>query len=92
MHFADHRVSGHIPEFGGDLARRQAGFPEFLQLLDTIVRPGQYRHRTLPLALRWPVSGSAGDANGLKNPFRQNPLALAEREKRARTFTPNSCD
>jgi len=61
-------------------------------LLDAIVRPGQYRHRILSLASRRPVSGQRCDANRLKNPFRQNPLALAGRKKRARTFTPNDCD
>ena len=57
--FADHGISGHVTEFGGNLARRKSGFPEFLQLLDAIVRPGQYRHRTLSFALRRPVRGRA---------------------------------
>jgi hypothetical protein len=54
-------------------------------LLDAIVRPGQYRHRILSFASRRPVSGGASDANRVKNPFRQNPLAFAGRKKRART-------
>jgi hypothetical protein len=81
VYFADYRIPRHIAEFGGDLARRKPGFPELLQLLDAIVRPGQYRHRTLSLASRRPAAGQRCDANRLKNPFRQNPLALAEREK-----------
>ena len=59
MHFADHRVAGHIAEFRGDLAGGKAGFPEFLQLLDAIVGPGQYRHRTLPFVSRRPFGRAA---------------------------------
>ena len=88
VHFADHRISRHISEFRGDLARRQSGFPELLQLLDAIIGPGQYRHRILPFASRRPIRGSAGDVIRLKNPCGQNPLALAGRENRARTCTP----
>jgi hypothetical protein len=57
--FADHGISCYISEFCGNLARRKPGFPEFLQLLDAIVRPGQYRHRTLSFALRRPIGDSA---------------------------------
>src|SRR5881394_3183992 len=32
----------------GNLAGGKAGFPQLLQLLDAIVGPGHYRHRTLP--------------------------------------------
>src|SRR5579863_8766264 len=39
-----------------------------------------------------PVSGWRCGASRLKNPFRQNPLALAGRENLTRTFTLNSCD
>ncbi len=90
VHFADHRISRHISEFRGDLAGRKAGLPKFFQLLDAIVGPGQYRHRILPFASRRPTWGSAGDANRLKYPCGQNPLALAGRKKRARTFTQNT--
>src|SRR3954454_8370248 len=62
VHFADHRVARHIAKFRGDLAGGQAAFPELLKLLDAIVRPGQYRHRILPFASRWPTGGNAGDA------------------------------
>src|SRR3974377_822345 len=88
VHFADHGVTGHISEFGGDLAGRKSGLPELLQLLDAIIRPGQYRHRTLPFAPRWPIKGSAAVPKAPKNPCVQNPLALAGRKKRAWTFTP----
>ena len=42
-----------------------------------------------PFASRRPTQGSAGDANRLKNPSGQNPLALAGRSNRARTCTPH---
>ena len=59
VHFADHGIARHISEFRGDLAGRKAAFPEFLQLLDAIVGPGQYRHRILPFASRGPIGGGA---------------------------------
>jgi hypothetical protein len=88
--FADHGISRHISEFGGDLAGRKPSLPEFLQLLDAIVRPGQYRHGTLSFASHWPNAGQRCDAKSVKNPCGQNPLALAGRGQRARTCTPNS--
>jgi hypothetical protein len=87
---ADHGVPRHVPEFRGDLAGGKSAFPELFQLFDAIVRPGQYRHRTLSLAWRRPILGQRCGVNRLKNPCWQNPLALAGREKRARTFTPNN--
>jgi hypothetical protein len=59
MDFADDRVAGHVSEFGGDLAGGKTAFPEFFQLLDAIVGPGQYRHRILSFASRRPVVGGA---------------------------------
>jgi hypothetical protein len=83
VHFADYCVSGHISELGCNLAGRKSGFPEFLQLLDALVGPGQYRHRILPSASRRPARERRCDAKSPKNPSTQNPLALAGREKRA---------
>src|SRR6516164_836100 len=76
MHLADEGVAGHISELGSDLAGRKPGLPELLQLFDAIVRPGQYRHRSLPFmapALR----AGRRDAKSAKNPCKQNPLSVS---------------
>src|ERR1700761_6938706 len=83
---SDHGVPRHVAEFGSDLAGRKPRLPEFLKLLDAFVGPGQYRHRILPLLGHGP-HGPAAMPKSAKNPSTQNPLALAGREKRARTFT-----
>ena len=80
VHLADHRISRHISEFRGDLAGRKAGLPELFQLLDAIVGPGQYRHRTLPSLARRPSWRRRCDAKSRKIPCTQNPLALAGRK------------
>src|SRR6476646_1035362 len=84
VYFADHRVSRHVAEFGCDLTGRKAAFPEFFQLLDAIVGPGQYRHRNLPFASRRPNAGSAGDA---KSQISLQAESLSPR--RARKARPN---
>ena len=60
-------------------------FPEFLQLLDAIVGPGQYRHRILPFASRRPFGSGAATPK-----FPQKSL-LAESlsPRRARKARPN---
>src|SRR5262249_44176658 len=87
VHLADHGAPRHIAEFRGNLTGRQSAFPEFIQLLDAIVGPGQYRHRILPSLKPRPVWQAVLRCKSPKNLSRQNPLALAGRGKRARTFT-----
>src|ERR1019366_1965105 len=60
--FADHGILRHISEFRGNLAGRKPGLPEFFQLFDAIVGPGQYRHRTLPFVSRRPFSKRHSDS------------------------------
>src|SRR5262249_40351257 len=78
MHLADDGVAGHISELGSDLAGRKPGLPELLQLFDAIIRPGQYRHRSLPFAWRQPFGRGAAMPNPQKTPASripcQNPL------------------
>jgi hypothetical protein len=88
--FADHGVTRHISEFRGDLAGRKPGLPEFFELLNAVLGPGQYRHRTFPFVSRWSFLARRCDAKSLKIPCGQNPLALAGREKRAWTYTQNN--
>src|SRR5882672_10979237 len=90
MDFADHGVTRHISEFRGDLAGRKPGLPELLQLLNAVFGPGQYRHRNLPFVLRGSILARRCDAKSQKISCGQNPLALAGRKKRARTYTPNN--
>ena len=59
VNLSDHRISRHVAEFRSDLAGREAGFPELLQLLDAIIGPGQYRHRMFPFASRRPIQKAA---------------------------------
>jgi hypothetical protein len=68
MHFSDDGVAGYTSKFRGNLAGRESCLPEFFELLDAIVRPGQYRHRILSFALRRPIIGRRGDAKALKIP------------------------
>jgi hypothetical protein len=68
MHFADDGVARHISKFRGNLASRKSGFPEFLELFDAIVRPGQYRHHILSFASRRPIMGRRCDTKALKIP------------------------
>src|SRR5260370_3361391 len=56
MDFADYGITRHISEFRGDLAGGKPALPEFFQLLDAIVGPGQYRHRNFPFVSRRPFS------------------------------------
>jgi hypothetical protein len=61
-------------------------------LLDAIVRPGQYRHRTLSFATRRPVIGQRCDANRLKKSLPAESLNPRRARKSARTFTQNTDD
>src|SRR5262249_18634588 len=83
VHFADHGVSGHISELGGDLAGRKSGLPELLELLDTVIGPGQYRHPTLPFARCRPDRGQRCAAKSSKKSLRAESLR-ARRAQKAR--------
>src|SRR6185437_12684343 len=67
VYFADHGVSRHISELRGDLAGRKAGLPEFLQLLDALVGPGQYRHRMSSLSVAPAVNRQRSDLQSPKS-------------------------
>jgi len=88
VYFADHRVSRHVAEFGCDLLAERPLSQSFFSCstrssdqVNTVIAIFPSRHAG-------PNAGSAGDAKSQIS-LQQNPLVLAGREKRARTFTPN---
>src|SRR5437763_293154 len=50
MDLANHGVARDVAKLGRDLTGRQAGLPQLLQLLDTLIGPGDHRHCNLSLA------------------------------------------
>src|SRR5215475_5473839 len=79
VHLADHRVAGDAAELGGDLARRQAIGPKFLQRLDAFVSPG---HASFSSAVAIAAAVAAAEK------CRQNPAAGQGNHSVGPTCTP----
>jgi hypothetical protein len=81
MNFTDHGIARDISQFGSNLACGQARLPELLELLNAIVGPTYYRHRTHPFVARH-IGGAAWRLQ-IEKPCPQNPLAAARRTEAA---------